>query len=87
MNAMVPMIDRLPRSRIFGEVRRKCVTPLEETVKLGLVLMIIAAISGISLAYVNRITEPIIEERKREENCAGHEGGSASCRRVRRPER
>lgn len=40
---------------------------VRETVKLGLVLMIIAAISGISLAYVNGITEPIIEERKREE--------------------
>ena len=40
---------------------------VRETVKLGLVLNIIAAISAISLAYVNGITEPIIEERKREE--------------------
>lgn len=40
---------------------------MRDTIKLGLVLMVIAAISGISLAYVNRITNPIIAERKQEQ--------------------
>jgi electron transport complex protein RnfG len=40
---------------------------VRDILKLGLVLMVIAAVSGGSLAYVHKVTSAVIEERKAKE--------------------
>lgn len=43
---------------------------MKETIKLGLILFIIAAFSGGILSYTNSLTKPIIDEREYEETQA-----------------
>ena len=43
---------------------------MKETLKLGLILFIIAAFSGGVLSYTNSLTKPIIDQREYEETQA-----------------